>query len=128
MHSKPSTLATALLALAVPLIAAVVVVVTLSVTDDTSSDAAAAAPGKPVVDIRNFQYDPDPLVVSASDPVVVVNSDDTAHTVTSDEDGVFDTGDLEGGDRATLAALEPGTYEYFCAIHNYMRGSIRVTK
>src|SRR5262245_14442606 len=128
MPSKPSTFAIVLLVLAVPIIATIVVVVTLAVTDDSGADAVAATPGKPVLDIRNFQYEPKPLVVSTGDRIVVVNSDDTAHTVTSDKDGLFDTGDLAGGDGVTLAALEPGTYDYFCAIPNYMRGSIRVTK
>jgi len=117
-----------LLALAVPVIAAIVVVVTLTTTDDdTSFDVGAGSTTRALIDIRSFQYEPDPLVVSSGERVVVVNSDDTVHTVTSDERGVFDTGDLSGDQRATLSPLEPGTYDYFCAIHNYMRGSIRVT-
>ena len=113
------------LALAVPLLALVTVLITLGATSDDSGSAVTAggAPKVATIRIKNFQFSPDPLVVSAGTPVTVANADGTAHTVTA-KDGAFDTGDLDGGATKTITIDAPGTYRYVCAIHNYMTGII----
>jgi plastocyanin len=118
---------TILLALVVPLVALVTVVVTLNVTDGPDGVAATrrTAGSGPAISIKNFQYSPDAIRVDAGTPVTVTNDDGTVHTLTAD-DGGFDTGDLDGGARATLTIATPGTYRYFCDIHNYMTGTIEV--
>jgi plastocyanin len=125
--ARPGRLPTTLLALVVPLVAAAAVIVTLSATPDPTVAAATGrgASGPGTVRIANFRYAPDPLTVQAGARVTVTNDDGTVHTLTAD-DGSFDTGDLDGGASATLTLSEPGTYRYFCAIHNYMTGTIEV--
>ena len=121
---RPGRAATALLALAVPLVALVTVVVTLQVTSDTGT-TVAGPPAADAITIENFRFAPNPLVVSAGATVTVTNADGTAHTVTA-SDGTFDTGDLDGGASATFTITKPGTYTFFCNIHNYMTGTIEV--
>lgn len=122
-RGRPPTL---VLALLVPLVVVVTAVVTLSITSDDSGVAArpAASSGNSIT-IANFRYSPDPLVVRAGTRVEVTNRDGTAHTVTA-QDRTFDTGDIDGGASATIALTRPGTYHYFCNIHNYMTGTIEV--
>jgi plastocyanin len=120
-------LPTIALALVVPLVALVSVVVTLSVTDDSSSAASRDGGGSgssgTAISIKNFQYSPDPITVKVGAKVTVTNDDGTLHTLTAN-DGQFDTGDLDGGASGTITITEPGTYGYFCDIHNYMTGTI----
>jgi plastocyanin len=119
---------TVVLALVVPLLALVTVVVTLNVTDDSTSSAASGRAGNAAgsgtaISIKDFQYHPDPITVKAGTAVTVTNDDGTVHTLTAD-DKSFDTGELDGGARTTITITKPGTYKYFCDIHNYMTGTI----
>ena len=120
-------LPTAALVLVVPLIALVTVLVTLGVTSDDSGTAAPTGGGakSDTITIKNFQFSPEPLVVQAGTTVTVTNDDGTVHTVTA-KGGAFDTGDLDGGATKTITVDAPGTYRYFCDIHNYMTGTIEV--
>jgi plastocyanin len=116
------------LALLVPLAALATVAVTLLVTDDPTT-SAAAAPGTrasgTAIAIEDFRFSPDPIAVKAGTTVTVTNRDGTVHTLTAD-DGGFDTGNLDGGASATITLTTPGTYRYFCDVHNYMTGTIEV--
>jgi plastocyanin len=120
-------LPTIALAVVVPLVALVSVVVTLNVTDDSSSAAPRAGGGSggtgTAITIKNFQYSPNPISVKVGAKLTVTNDDGTVHTLTAN-DGQFDTGDLDGGASGTITITKPGTYRYFCDIHNYMTGTI----
>jgi plastocyanin len=121
-------LPTIVLALVVPLVALVTVVITLNVTSDGATSAASAGKGAKTansISIANFQFSPEPLVVSAGTDVKVTNNDGTVHTVTA-VDKTFDTGDLDGGASATITLAKAGTFKYYCDIHNYMTGTIEV--
>lgn len=62
-------------------------------------------------------------MVKAGSTLTVTNDDETVHTLTAD-DKSFDTGDLDGGAKATVKIGAPGKYAYHCDIHNYMTGTI----
>jgi plastocyanin len=99
--------------------------------DDTPAAEAAPpagdAPAAVTVDIADFAFDPQEIEVAAGTTVVFANADGFAHTAEA-EDGSFDTGDIEGGASSSAVAFEePGTYPYFCGIHNYMTGTVTVT-
>lgn len=112
--------------LAVPVIAGIAVLVTSLTSDGDDASSAAASDTGTTITIENFQYAPAALTARPGHAIEVVNRDDTVHTITADDETSFDTGDLAGGDTATIAVDAPGTYRYFCAIHNYMKGVIRV--
>ena len=58
------------------------------------------------------------------------NLDDVTHRVMSGTPdaptGLWDSGDLREGDTFKVEFLFQGRFDYFCSIHPYMRGSLRV--
>jgi plastocyanin len=90
-----------------------------------SSSKEAASSGGGTVTIQSFAFSPTPLTAKVGDTITIANHDGTAHTATA-KDGSFDTGHVEGGKEATITVTKGGTVEYFCDIHDYMRGVIRV--
>ncbi len=94
--------------------------------------AAVEGPGgKEVpVAIQLFQFRPNPMEIGVGTRVTWTNNDDINHTVTSgtpeQRDGRFD-GKLSGkGTSFSFDFARPGTYSYFCARHQSMRGEIVV--
>ena len=54
------------------------------------------------------------------------NDDSVPHTMTAD-DGAFDSGQVEGGDTATVTApSEPGDHAFHCEIHPQMQATLTV--
>ncbi len=92
--------------------------------DDAAEDTAGAVGGD-AVQILDFQFEPTNLTVEVGSTVTFTNEDDFAHTAEAD-DGSFDTGNLDGGAAGDITFDEAGEYPYFCAIHNYMKGTITV--
>ncbi|WP_376788689.1 plastocyanin/azurin family copper-binding protein [Thermoflexus sp.] len=87
--------------------------------------------GPPQVILKNFAFRPAELEVAVGTTVEWINQEESAsHTVTSGTpdypSGVFDSGRLRPGDSFRFTFQQPGTYEYFCAIHSRMRGRIIV--
>jgi plastocyanin len=92
----------------------------------TAEPASEPASGQTTVDMAGFAFSPREVEVQVGQEVVWANADDFPHTAEAD-DGTFDTGDVDAG--ATSAPVtfdEPGTYSYFCAIHNSMTGTLTV--
>ncbi len=88
---------------------------------DTTVAVATAA-----ITIQDFAFG-DPITVATGQEVVVTNSDGLAHTWTS-TDAVFDSSSIAGGGGSfTFTFGEAGEYDFFCAIHPSMTGSITVT-
>jgi plastocyanin len=95
--------------------------------DDSDADAPAANAGGSTITISNFQFSPGSAAGGAT--VTVKNDDSTAHTVTSDTAGQFDTGNVNAGAEATFAAPSAaGNYPFHCEIHpTNMKGTLTVT-
>src|SRR5918992_2662363 len=88
----------------------------------------AVTPGNPA-------YEPASLTVKKGDAIDVVNEDSSPHTVTSGtglEDPnagkMFDTSIINAAASAQLATadLEAGEYDYHCAVHPFMTGTLKV--
>ena len=102
-------------------------------SDTPSGDTAGSAAGDAVeVTIGAFfQYDPDPVEVTAGTTVRWVNPDAILHTATSgapgDETDVFDI-EMDGaGTTGEFTFEEPGEYSYFCTVHkDAMKGTVVV--
>ena len=77
----------------------------------------------------NPDYDPDPLTVNQGDGVEWTNEDNTPHTVTSKQEGVFDSGIIDAAAKWLLntADLQPAEYEYYCTLHPFMGATLVVT-
>ncbi len=79
------------------------------------------------VEIVEFAFGPDPVVVAAGGKVTWQNEDAAPHTATAD-DGSFDTGTLEKGKIKSATFKEAGSYPYFCEIHPTMHGTVEVVE
>ena len=86
------------------------------------SSSSAEEPAATSVEIKTFQFQPDPVTVKAGTTVTFVNRDATVHTVvagTRDRpDPKTYKGELAEGASFEQAYDEPGTYDYFCDLHS----------
>lgn len=87
--------------------------------------ATAAHAATHEVVIQNHRFTPANLTVARGDTVVFVNRDGAPHTATQQPNG-FDTGRLGRDQSGQVAFSRAGQYEYVCAFHPSMRGSITV--
>jgi plastocyanin len=77
------------------------------------------------IHIKDFKYNPTPVNVHVGDRVTFVNDDDEAHTVTAN-DKSFDSAGLDSGGSWQHVFDKPGTFQYFCELHPYMKATIVV--
>lgn len=107
----------------------------------SGSDAAGAAAG-PTITIPSgaavqgsTAYEPAELTANAGAIITVVNEDSVPHTVTSgtsnsdpEKGKLFDTSIINAGESHTISleGVAPGQYDYFCIVHEYMKGVLIV--
>lgn len=101
---------------------------------DASSEASGSAPAPSgeaaraeKVEIVDFAYDPDPVIVQVGGKVTWLNKDSAPHTATAD-DGSFDTGTLQEGKLKSETFKQAGSYAYICEIHPDMHGTVEVVE
>jgi plastocyanin len=111
----------------------------LQVADSGSSSgfvSGESAPGPNTVNIVGIEspfFTPNSINVKTGTTLSFDNVDGNVHTVTSvksgttEPDGRFDSGLLKAGDTFSVKLDKPGTYEYFCAIHIGMKGTVNVS-
>jgi len=75
--------------------------------------------------IQNMSFSPASLTVKTNTTVKWTNKDGTAHTVTSTT-GIFNSGNMNGGETYSYTFNSAGTYTYKCTIHSGMTGTITV--
>jgi plastocyanin len=90
-----------------------------------AGNAATALPSVLTIHMKDFKFNPTPVNIHAGDRVTFVNDDDEAHTATSD-DKSFDSEGLDSGATWQHVFTKPGTYNYFCELHPYMKATIVV--
>ena len=104
---------------------------TIVVTEDadpapTPGPGETTAPSTPdVITIGDRVFRPRSVTVDAGTTVKWRNSDDREHTVTA-TDRSFNSGVMDTGEAFSTKLSSPGTYDYLCAIHPEMTGSITV--
>ncbi|MFB3764781.1 MAG: cupredoxin domain-containing protein [Methanotrichaceae archaeon] len=99
---------------------------TTSAAQNTGAAATASAQMKTPINIKDFAFDPSTVTVQAGTSVTWINLDTVPHTVTS-TNGTFDSGILRPGRMFNYTFNDPGTYNYYCTIHPYMKGQVIVT-
>ena len=75
--------------------------------------------------MKNFDFAPMALSVSAGTTVVWTNQDGEPHTVVS-VDGLFRSAALDQNESFRFTFDKAGTYKYVCSIHPKMVGTITV--
>ena len=78
--------------------------------------------------IKNFMFSPDSLTVAPGAVVTVKNEDSVTHTLTDKTDqAAFNTGPVGPNQTKTFKAPDkPGSYAFFCTIHQFMTGTLVV--
>lgn len=91
-------------------------------------ETPTAGPEDVVVHIRNFAFEPRDVTIKQGHTVFWINEDTTPHTVRSI--GLFDSPYIskDGGPFWHTFTEDPGRYEYSCAIHGTMAGTITVVR
>lgn len=87
--------------------------------------APASAQAANMVVMKNFDFLPMSLTVSAGTSVTWKNLDGEPHTVVSDT-GLYRSAALDQNDTFTFRFEKPGIYKYTCSIHPKMVGTIVV--
>jgi plastocyanin len=90
-------------------------------------EAQPETPTGPMVraSIRNMAFAPARLEVAAGTTVEWTNNDPLPHSVTSTS-GAFDSGLIASGRTFRRTFSTPGTYEYQCTPHPFMKGTVTV--
>ena len=92
---------------------------------DTAAPPTPQTSGPAQVSIQAFTFtDVGPL--QPGQELVVTNNDSVPHTLTAN-DGSFDTGLLQPGEQAVIAApSSAGAFAFFCEVHPAMTGELVV--
>ena len=86
---------------------------------------SAAPPESGKVTIIDFDFGPRTATVAVGTTVVWTNQGVAPHTVTA-RDGAYDSGFLDTGETFSWTYTAAGVYEYLCAIHPAMVGTVVV--
>lgn len=86
---------------------------------------AVALPGESVVGIANFTFKPETVTVPVGTKLVWENNDDIPHSIV-EATGKFHSVALDTDDKFSFTFDKPGTYEYFCGLHPFMKGKVVV--
>jgi len=95
------------------------------------SAAGMAAPSKAdsagsSIGIDNFAFQPAMVTVAAGSTVTWHNGDDVPHKIVSSDKKFAPSPVLDTDDRFSTQLAAPGRYEYFCALHPKMVGTVVV--
>lgn len=94
--------------------------------DSTADPPDSTAPdGAVVITISDFEYDV-PETVEPGAEITIRNEDSMGHTVTSDEEGVFDVVVGAGEEVTFTVPSEAGEYPFHCTPHPNMTATLVV--
>jgi plastocyanin len=96
------------------------------VVDAAGEPSAGAESAVTEVAVVDVAFEPEDIEVPVGTTVDWINDDPFAHTVTAN-DGAFDSGTMDAGQTFSQTFDEPGTFDYFCAIHPSMTGTVTIT-
>ena len=77
-------------------------------------------------------YIPSYYLAKIDETVYWINEDSAFHSVTSGQqenpDGLFDSGHIDPNEKFSYKFSEPGVYSYYCTLHPWMNGVIKVER
>lgn len=108
----------------------------------SSTTSAPSAPAGPVINLSSLMFNPSATTVKVGETVTWRNDEPITHTVTSGRfmdidkttglrssqqpDGLFNTKLGGKGKTFSFTFTKPGTYTYYCDIHQGMNATITV--
>ena len=88
--------------------------------------SAASGPTTHYIDIQNMDYSPSSITINVGDTIIWTNQESSMpHTVTAN-DGSFNSGNMGSGDTFSFTFTSAGTFDYYCAYHSSMTGTVTV--
>jgi len=87
---------------------------------------ARAQTSSSAVEIHNFTFTPQTLTVKAGTTVTWTNKDDTPHGIASANNAFTRSKAMDTDDSYSHTFNTPGTYQYFCYVHSFTKGTIVV--
>ncbi len=93
----------------------------------TTSTTVATASGEATIVAVDFAFSPKNIKVTTGTKVTWTNNDSVTHQIVSKGDPFPGDGTIDSGQSYSVTFDTPGTYDYFCGIHNSMTGSIVVS-
>ena len=116
--------------LGVLLILATGVLLATSSRGGGAPEPAVAVATVDAVAIEDFKFAPAAVTVAVGTTITWTNSDNAPHTATSGNspmpDGLFDTDIITKGQSKKVKLTKAGTFEYYCALHPFMHGTVVV--
>ena len=104
-----------------------IAIMILSILPVMDVDAGGGKSSSHSVDIQNWVFDPQDITIFVGDSITWTNQDSTSHTATSNSGpDSFDSGNMQSSAAFTYTFTASGTYNYECAIHPSMTGTITV--
>jgi plastocyanin len=103
---------------------ALVLLAVTAIAATAAEKAAERSSRRSEITMRGNSFRPRRATVTLGDTVVWVNRDIVRHDAV--KPGLFDSGELRGGESFAWVPSDTGVVEYRCTIHQRMRGEIRV--
>ena len=75
--------------------------------------------------MKSIAFQPSRIEIPLGTTVAWTNDDAVQHTVTA-VDRSFDSGNMAPGATWPHAFTKPGTYQFFCVVHPFMKGTVIV--
>jgi LPXTG-motif cell wall-anchored protein len=75
------------------------------------------------VSVKDFQFDPQTITVNVGDTITWKNDGAVVHTVESDDETTFDSGDLAAGATFSHTFDTAGAFAYYCKFHGAAGGT-----
>jgi plastocyanin len=92
---------------------------------EPSPEAATGGRDTLAAAVQDFLFQPARLEIAAGATITWTNNGQVTHTVSA-EDGSFDSGSIEPGERRSITFSRAGTFPFHCTPHPFMRGVIVV--
>ena len=112
------------------LIAFVSIIASCSKNDYSSNSMSNNTPETNDIFIQGMAFSPANKTISVGTAIKWTNHDGFNHTVTSGvpgtPSGLFDSGNIGSNGTFSYTFTQAGTFNFFCKIHNSMRGTITV--
>jgi plastocyanin len=93
----------------------------------SSAQGSVPLSGDAPVQIINFEFKPQKVVVTPGTKVTWTNGDTTIHDIKDTSPLATPASkEMSKGDTFSITYAQPGSYSYICGIHQYMTGSVEV--
>ena len=93
----------------------------------SSANGSVPLSGNAPVDIVNFEFKPQKVVVKPGTTVTWTNRDTSIHDIKDTSPLATPQGkEMSQGGTFAITYAQPGSYSYICGIHQYMTGTVEV--